>query len=311
MIKSKHIEPALPNPSLGKGVLFVRNEDEALREMRFRAECDVQPVCAPPDCSPIYYISEKGKLFIFRPYKGYYVIYEKERRLNNGRTPIYELMITNGKDRTINIEKLVYCTFVLGEYIDKLKIEFKDGNPLNFDVSNLQVKNLLNEDCARRMYGYTEEYKKSFKYVAAYLAYFLGIADEDAQDVAQDAFLNMLARKHEQKARDFVALWIADAVQIGVNLWNKKTRFQSIDYMEREPGKIDVPFGLDVIEVLGNTNMRKCLDLQLQGASMKEIAEETGIPFKAIGSHITRAKRKLRKYLLTDPEIARIYTNNQ
>ena len=301
------MDPALPNPSLGKGVLFVRNEDEALREMRFRAECDVQPVCAPPDCKPIYYISEKGKMYIFRPYKGYYVLYELAHRMNNGRTPVYELQTTSGKHHTLNIERLVYCTFVAGKYIDKLKIEFKDGNPMNFDVDNLQVKNLLNEDAARRMGGYTEEYTKSFKYVAAYLAYFLGIADEDARDVAQDAFLDMLARKQEQRARDFVALWIHDATEIGINLWKKKTRFQCIDFCERETGRRDVPFGMDVLNVLGETNMRKCFDLQLQGASMKEIAEETGIPFKAIGSHITRAKRKLRNYLLTDPEIARIY----
>ena len=84
-----NMDPALPNPSLGKGVLFVRNEDEALREMRFRAECDVQPVCAPPDCKPIYYISERGKMYIFRPYKGYYVLYELAHRMNNGRTPLY------------------------------------------------------------------------------------------------------------------------------------------------------------------------------------------------------------------------------
>ena len=96
-------------------------------------------------------------------------------------------------------------------------------------------------------------------------------------------------------------------MEIGLNLWKKKTRFQCIDFCERETGRRDVPFGMDVLSVLGETNMRKCLDLQLQGASMKEIAEETGIPFSAIGSHITRAKRKLRKYLLTDPEIARIY----
>lgn len=295
--------------ALGKGVLFVKNEDEALREMRFRAECDVQPVCAPPDCKPIYYISEKGKLYIFRPYKGYYVLYEKAPRLNNGRTPIYELILNNGKDRAINIERLVYCTFVSGKYIDKLKIEFKDGNPMNFDVNNLQVKDLLNEDCARRMGGYTEEYAKYFKYVASYLAYFLGIADEDARDVAQDAFLDMLARKQEQRARNFTALWISDAMELGINLWKKKTRFQCIDFCERETGRRDVPFGMDVLSILGETKMRQCLDLQLQGASMKEIAEETGIPFAAIGSNITKAKCKLRKYLLTDPEIAKIYAN--
>ena len=293
--------------ALGKGVLFVRNEDEALREMRLRAECDVQPVCAPPDCKPIYYISEKGKMYIFRPYKGYYVLYESTRQLNNGRTLIYYLQTTSGKHYGINIERLVYCTFVAGEYIDKLKIEFKDGNPLNFDVNNLQVKDLLNEDCARRMGGYTKEYAKSFKYVVSYLAYFLGIDDEDARDVAQDAFLDMLARKQEQVARDFVALWISDAMEIGISLWKKKTRLQCIDFFEREARHTDVPFGMDVLSILGETNMRKCLDLQLQGASMKEIAEETGIPFSAIGTHIYRAKRKLRNYLLTDPELVKIY----
>ena len=295
--------------ALGKGVLFVRNEDEALREMRFRAECDVQPVCAPPDCKPIYYISEKGKMYIFRPYKGYYVLYELAHRMNNRRTPLYELQTTSGKHHAINIERLVYCTFVAGKYIDKLKIEFKDGNPMNFDVNNLQVKDLLNEDCARRMYGYTEAYAKSFKYVASYLAYFLCIDVEDARDVAQDAFLDMLARKQEQIARDFTALWISHATDLGITLWKNKTRFQCIDFCEREPGRRDVPFGMDVLSILGETNMRKCFDLQLQGASMKEIAEETSIPFSAIGSHIHRAKSKLRKYLLTDPEIARIYAN--
>ena len=293
--------------TLGKGVLFVRNEDEALREMRFRADCDVQPVCAPPDCKPIYYISEKGKMYIFRPYKGYYVLYELAPRMNNGRTPIYELQTTSGKHHTINIERLVYCTFVAGKYIDKLKIYFKDGDAMNFDVNNLQVKDLLNEDCARRMGGYTDEYVKFFKYVASYLAYFLVIDDEDARDVAQDAFLDMLAHKQEQIARDFVSLWIYDAMQIGISLWKKKTRFQCIDFCEREAGCRDVSFGMDVLSILGRTNMRKCFDLHLQGASMKEIAEETGIPFSAIGSHIHRAKCKLRNYLLTDPEIARIY----
>ena len=295
------------DPALGKGVLFVRNEDEALREMRFRAECDVQPVCAPPDCKPIYYISEKGKMYIFRPYKGYYVLYERAHLMNNGRTPVYELQTTSSKHHTINIERLVYCTFVAGKYIDKLKIEFKDGNPMNFDASNLQVKNLLNEDCARRMYGYTEPYKDYFNHVMHYVAWYLNIHEEDARDVAQDAFLDMLARKQEDVARDFVALWIHDAVEIGLNLWKKKTRFQCIDFCERETGRRDVPFGMDVLSVLGETNMRKCLDLQLQGASMKEIAEETGIPYKSIYPCISRAKRKLRNYLLTDPEIARIY----
>lgn len=293
--------------TLGKGVLFVRNEDEALREMRFRADCGVQLVCAPPDCKPVYYISEKGKMYIFRPYKGYYVLYELAQRMNNGRTPIYELQTTSGKHHTINIERLVYCTFKAGKYIDKLKIEFKDGNAMNFDVNNLQVKDLLNEDCARRMGGYTDEYAKFFKYVASYLAYFLGIDDEDARDVAQDAFLDMLAHKQEQRARDFVSLWIYDAMQIGISIWKKKTRFQCIDFCERETGRRDVSFGMDVLSILGETNMRKCFDLHLQGASMKEIAEDTGIPLSAIGSHIHRAKCKLRNYLLTDPEITRIY----
>ena len=293
--------------SLGKNTVFVRNEDEAMREMRFRAECDVQPVCAPPDCKTIYYISERGKMYIFRPYKGYYVLYELAHRLNNGHIPFYELQTTSGKAHGINIERLVYCTFVLGEYKEGLKVEFKDGNPMNFDVSNLRVKNLLNEDAAMRMFGYVSQYEKEFNNIVSYLSWYLNIEKEDAQDVAQDAFLDMLARKQEQRARNFTALWVSNAVELGINLWQKRTRFKSLDYMEREPGRSDVPFGLDVLNVLGNTNYRKCLDLKLQGASMKEIAEETGLSVNSIGCFLKKAKSKVQNYLKTDKELMKIY----
>ena len=246
-------------------------------------------------------------MYTFRPYKGYYVLYELAHRLHNGRTPFYELQTTSGKHHGINIERLVYCTFVLGEYKEGLKVEFKDGNPRNYDVSNLRVKNLLNEDAARRMFGYVSIYEKDFNRVVSYIAWYLNIEKEDAQDVAQDAFLDMLARKQEQKARNFTTLWIGRAVDFGINLWRKRTRFQSIDYLESEPVIEDVPFGLDVLNVLGNTNYRKCLDIQLQGASMKEIQEETGLSVGSVGQALSKAKSKVRNYLKTDKELMKIY----
>ena len=77
--------------------------------------------------------------------------------------------------------------------------------------------------------------------------------------------------------------------------------------MEYELGKCDIPIELDVLKILGDTPARKCLDLQLHGASMKEIADETGLSLSSIGTTLHRTKNSLRKYLLTDKEIYKIY----
>ena len=295
--------------SLGKNAVFVRNEDAALKEMEFRAGCEVRPVCAHPDIRPIYYISRKGEMYIFRPYKGYYVIYNKSHRLNNGNTPIYELQVNYETDKhvAIRIDCLVYCTFISGKYEDGLKITHKDGDPMNCEADNLQVKSLLNEDCARRMEGYMEPYAKAFNKIVTYIAWIVCISKEDAQDVVQDAFIDLLARKQEVFAYKFTSLWTYRAWELGVSMWAQRRRFQSIEFMERETGRSDIPFELDVLDILGDTPARKCLDLQLHGASMKEIADETGLSLSSIGSTLHRTKNRLRKYLLTDKEIYKIY----
>lgn len=293
--------------SLGKNAVFVRNEDAALKEMEFRAGCEVRPVCATPDIRPIYYISRKGKAFVSRPYKGYYVLYELTPSKSNGKTPIYYLYTDKGDHHVFTIERLVYCSFVLGEYKKGLKIYFKDGDVMNFDVSNLRVKNLLNEDCAQRMINYMEPYSKSFNKIVAYIAWIIDIPKEDAQDIVQDAFIDLLARKKELVARNFIKLWVHHSWEYGVNIWTQRRRFQSIDLMEYELGKCDIPIELDVLKILGDTPASKCLDLQLHGASMKEIADETGLSLSSIGTTLHRTKNRLRKYLLTDKEIYKIY----
>lgn len=296
------------NRALGHNAVVHDSMQRAYGDMQYRAGCEVRPVCAPAECKPIYYISRRGHMFVCRPYKGAYIVYDILPRLNNGHILVYEMTTTCGTYKRVNIERLVYCTFVLGEYVSKLKIEFADRNKHNYSPENLRAKaDKLDIACGLRMEDYASEYEKNRKRVIAQVSFKSNISIEDAADICEQAFIDMFAKKDDLRAQNFVGLWIYRAMQVATEFWDEKKRFVPFEDQEPMCGRYDVQPPLDVLHILKRPKERECIELHMQGASAAEIADETGLALSSVGGYLARARKRLRSYLLTDKELNKLY----
>lgn len=281
--------------------------------MSYRAGCEVRAVCAPPECKPIYYISRNGLMFVCRPHKGGYVVYEVLPYLNNGRTPVYEMVTMDGsRPKRVNIERLVYCTFVLMEYVPKLKVEFVDGNKYNYRPENLCAKEeKLTVACGLRMQDYASEYEKYRKHVVNYISFKAVIREDDACDICEQAFIDLFTNCDDKRAKNIVGLWIHRAMQLASEYWNRQQK--KVDFAEYEPiyGKYDISPSIDILDALTKPRERECFELLLQGASTAEIADETGLSESTVPSYLARARKRLRNYLQTDKELNKLIDNTR
>lgn len=277
--------------------------------MSYRAGCEVRAVCAPPECKPIYYISRNGLMFVCRPHKGGYVVYEVLPYLNNGRTPVYEMVTMDGsRPKRVNIERLVYCTFVLMEYVPKLKVEFVDGNKYNYRPENLCAKEeKLTVACGLRMQDYASEYEKYRKHVVNYISFKAVIREDDASDICEQAFIDLFTNCDDKRAKNIVGLWIYRAMQMVAEYKNERERFVPFEDLEPISGRYDVQPSLECLIVLERPKERECIELLMQGASAAEIADETGLALSSVGGYLARARKRLRNYLLTDKELHKLY----
>lgn len=293
--------------ALGKGAVFVASEREGIKVMQDKEGGEVRPVCGPPNMKQQYFIGRTGQMYVCRPYKGEYVCYICKYQLNNKTTPFYEFATTNNSRLRCNISRLLYCTYVIGYWDEDVDLRFADGNSLNTHLDNIVKRERITDRAATNMRGMEAEYK-NFNFVVYYIVFFYSLAIEEAQDIAQDAFIEMAEDGCKVFARNFVGLWIHKACQMAINSYHIKNRIISMDQSPVQYGKTDADIDLGILSYLGHTKDRQCFELYLQGATMKEIAEETNTPFSSVGSHLRRSKCKLRKILLQDKIIAQVYS---
>lgn len=301
------------NQSLGQDAFLVDTEEQAQKIMEMKSGCRVWPCVFPSMCPTSYFISEHGELYGCRyhnqlhKFTGYSIQPVKARHYL-----AYSMQVRKGVHTIdVNAERLIYCTFVLGEWDEDVKVCFKDGDRFNMTLENLGEKqDPLTPEVAERMYDWTDKYKQWFTYVAKVVRWACYLEMEDAIDIAQEAFLDLMIRYNWSKDGDFVGLWIHDAKEIGINLIKRQEKHLSLftDGYDRDirAAVRDKGYEVDLLSpIVGNS--RKIVELKMQNVPEVEIAEELGIEVGSIGSMYYQAKKKLRKYWGKDPELAKIY----
>lgn len=301
------------NRSIGKEAFLADTEEKAQQIMELRSGCRVWPCVFPSMCPTAYFISEHGELYGCRyhnqlhKFTGYSILQCKEHKY-----PFYKLSVRKGvHPRTISAERLIYCTFVLGEWDEDVEIFFKDGDRFNMTLENLGEKqDPLTPEVAKRMYDWTTLYQKYFEHVAKLVGFNYNLDIDDARDITQEAFFDLMIRYGWSKDYDFVGLWVHRARDFCINFRKRADRHLSLftdgyDHDIRATVR-DKVYEVDLLSPLvGNT--RKIVELKMQNVSEVEIAEELGIEVGNIGSMYYQAKKKLRKYWGKDPELVKIY----
>lgn len=293
---------------------FCASAEEGIQEMERRCGCQVRQIVYPYVCMKDYFISENGDFFTlhFEKYrnKRWCVDIIIPRGRGTAKAGISIAFMANKKLVQVKLEKLVYCTFVIGEWNEDIEIDFKDGNPKNVHLDNLAERGeFLTEDAVQRMEKYADVYQKYFDYVVRYVRFFEDIDTEDAEDLTSKAFMYLCAFERKEIKGDFVSLWIYYAKKKAQSfwLWRCKPRVGKVDEMEWLTGRNDTPIGLDILNVLPNERWKVALWQQAQGYSQEETAEELGVSVSMVRNYRRDAKNYMRQYLSTDREVMKIY----
>ena len=153
-------------------------------------------------------------------------------------------------------------------------------------------------------------YQKYFDYVARLVSFNYYLDYDDARDLTQEAFFDLMIRYDWSKDHDFVSLWVFRAREFCNDYRKRADRHLSLftdglDHVIKMEVR-DKVYEVDLLSPLvGNT--RKIVELKMQNVSEADIAEELGINVGSIGSLYRLAKKKLRKHWGKDPELMKIY----
>ena len=207
-------------------------------------------------------------------------------------------------------EKLVYCTFVIGEWDEDIEIEFKDGNSRNVSLDNLtEVGEQLTEESAQIMSEYADIYRDKYDYVTKFVRFKTDVSTEDAEDCTSKSFIYLTANRRRKEIDDFVALWIHYAVKKAQSLWLWRyiPRVGRIDEKEWFFKRPAPEYGLALLNVLPDERWKKVMWCMVNGYSQEETAQEIGLSVSSVRDFRRESKKYLRSYLSTDKEIMKIY----
>lgn len=290
-----------------------KTEEEAIAWINEQAGKEMRRCVFPTRPYLNYYISRDGLLYGCRYFwraKKYvaYQCHPKTDRKADG--VIYNLFTPDGEANKL-AARLIWCTWVLGYWSDKVKVRYKDGDRNNIDLSNLAELNAewkIREEHAEEMRKYEDIYRREFKMMVHDVRWKIGILEDEAKDAVQEAFI-AITRKHDGKIEHFCANWFVMAQKIAMSYIQQKDTFRPIDYIPNDitTGKCDRYNVLNILTPIKDEKDRRALELVAHGATMTEICEEMGISRTNLTRRLHRAREICKEYLSTDREIMKIY----
>lgn len=290
-----------------------KTEEDAMAWIKEQAGREMRRCVFPTRQCLNYYISRDGLLygcrFFWRAKK--YVAYQctpKKGRKEEG--VMYGLYTQDGEAHKL-AARLIWCTWVLGYWSDKVKVRYKDGNRNNINLNNLAELNIewkIREEHAEEMRKFEEIYRREFKNLVHYIRYKSGISEEDAKDVVQDAYI-AVTRNHDGKTEHFCANWYVMAQKIAMSYIQQNEAFVSLEYesVEKTTGRWECSNATPILAPIKDEKDRRALWLVADGATITEICEEIGMSRTNITRRLCRTRKICKDYLSTDREIMKIY----
>ena len=260
-----------------------------------------------------YYISRDGLLYgcryFWRAKK--YVAYQCHPKPGiKAKGMMYGLFTPDGEANKL-AARLIWCTWVLGYWSDKVKVRYKDGDRNNIDLSNLAELNeewKIREEHAEEMRKFENIYRREFTSIVHDVRYAIGILEEEAKDAVQDAYI-AITREPKFDGECFTARWVRMAQKIAIGYIQHKDTFRPIDCIqnERETGQWDNYNTSTILAPIKDEKERRALELVAQGATGTDICKELGVSRSNMVRRLRHARAICKAYLSTDREIMKIY----
>ena len=260
-----------------------------------------------------YYISRDGIMYGCRCFlrAKKYVAYQCFPRKNvHAEGPLYRMYTVDGQAHKL-AARLIWCTYVLGYWSDKVKVRYKDGDPNHIDLSNLAELNeewKIREEHAENMRKYEAIYRREFKVMVHDVRWKMGLLEDEAKDAVQDAYI-AVTRNHDGKIEHFCTNWFNMARKIALIYVQPKDTFLPIEDVpdDRAPGKWDKYNVSNILAPIKDEEDRRILQMVAEGATGIEICEEIGIARSTLTKRLHRAREACKAYLSTDKEIMKLH----
>lgn len=288
-------------------------EQEAIACMEQESGRKMYPCVYPSRIGHDYYISKDGVMYASRWYTEsriwmVYKINAVESPFLRNKDMVYTLASPTDIEEVL-MQKLVYCTFALGEWDNNVSVLFKDGNRQNCNIDNLYPKESdgLTEQHADMMRRFLPDYNKNFASIMNYIQYYYRLTKEEAQDCTEDAFLKMIGRTHDIDLDHFVGYWINMARKMSLKYVNLRIRKLDLEDVTPTYGLYDHPISIDLLRILTDNSQRDIMELKSDGYTDLQIGEMIGMTKDMVWKRRKKAQKTLRNYLKTDKEIMKIY----
>ena len=281
---------------------IVKKPEDAIEQFKQQCGCDVKLCVFPHNGWTTYYISEDARCFGIRWLRlnNTYCAYEMSLATDvykPNMLPQFLLRPDLGHQVKVRADRMVYCTFVLGEWRKDIQPKYKDGNKYNCKLSNLYLDDELAQDFApirERMEQYSQLYEQNFMMVARYINYVCRLFDlDEAKDAAQEAFLWLTGKDYEFN------LW--HWMKYGKYLGFQHIRKENVDNIDYVPiGRYDNGYEIDVTEFVNNPTAKKYLELYLEGYEQHEIMRMLGVERSLLSYHIRHSRKIIKEELSQD-----------
>jgi len=290
-------------PGLPENSFIVNKPDDAIKVFKELCNCDVKLCVFPHNGWTTYYISEDARCFGIKWLRltDKYAAYEMSHASDIWKPnmmPTFLLRPELGHQVKVRADKMVYCTFILGEWRRDIQPKYRDGDKYNCKLSNLYLESDIVRDFTpirNRMEQYADLYDGYFMYVARYVVYCTrgGCGIDEAKDATQDAFIYLTG-----KGYDFnLGHWMKYGKLLGIrNI--RKERVVNIDF--NPIGRMDDGYEIDVTEFISNPTAKKYIDLYLEGYEQHEIMRMLGVERSLLSYHIRHSRKIIKEELSKD-----------
>ena len=285
-----------------EGSFVVNKPQDAIEVFKQMCGCDVRQVVFPHNGWATYYISEDARCFGIKWHRlsNKYAAYEMSLATDvykPNMMPQYLLRPDIGHQVKVRADRLVYCTFKLGEWRKDIQPKYKDGDRNNCKLDNLYLESEIVQDFApirNKMEQYTKLYNDNFMMVARYINYVCRLFDlDEAKDAAQDAFIWLTSKDYEFN----LGHWMKYGKFIGFQHLRKEG-VENIDFVP--VGRMDNAYEIDVTKFINNQKAKQYFDLYLQGYEQHEIMRMLNLDPSLLSYHIRHSRKIIKEELSKD-----------
>ena len=254
-----------------------------------------------------YWLSDRGDVYSCQRMKTMCLTkpIRVESRYKKGCSIRYS--VGKGNQAQAFMQNVMYSTFVSGQWEADMEFTFKDGNPYNFQLTNIKPKKPeVSPVLIENMYTLQNLYRSCHLDVAWYLRKFHNIPLDDCKDISSDTFFYLCAFR-PYSPDHFIGIW-KQAADHRATDWQKKHARCCEGLFWEEDGKIEERFGkcdhpVEVADIWGcirGEKRKQYLRLWSEGETNVEIAERTGASYGTVGSEICRAIKELKMFYQKD-----------